>query len=131
MSLTDEERGILVAREIEKAMQLMAEAEAIAGLAFWGTVANRLYYALFHAVSSLLVKDGHRVGTHKGAVAAFGQYYVKTGIMTADDGRLYAQLQSLREKADYNCIFQASEEEIYPQIQSTRKLIDKIQSLVK
>lgn len=131
MSLNDEERAIIVSREIERAQQLIFEAESIAALQFWGTVANRLYYALFHAVSALLIHDKHQVNTHKGAVAQFGQHYVKTGIMTQSDGRLYSQLQSLREKADYNCVYQAEQEDIAPIIQPTKELIQKIVKLVQ
>ena len=61
---------------------------------FWLIVDNRLYYALFHAVSALLISDGHEVGTHRGAVNRFSLYYVKTGAFTAEEGCLYSQLQS-------------------------------------
>ena len=37
-------------------------------------------YSLFHAVSALLVNDGYMVNFHRGAVGAFGQHYVTTGI---------------------------------------------------
>lgn len=54
-------------------------------------------------------KNHHQVGTHKGVVALYGQHYVKTGIMTQAEGRIYSQLQSMREKADYNCVFETAE----------------------
>ena len=67
MKLTDEERQILVNLEYEKAVALLAQAEGNAGIGFWDVVANRLYYSVFHAVSALLINDGYKVGTHKGA----------------------------------------------------------------
>ena len=84
MRLNDEERRIIVNLEYEKALSFLKQAESIAALDFWDAVANRLYYAVFHAVSSLLVKDGYNVSTHKGTLVMFGQHYVKTGIFTAD-----------------------------------------------
>lgn len=48
----------------------------IVDLGYWDMVANRLYYAVFHAVSALLIKNGHKVGTHKGVVLLFGQHYI-------------------------------------------------------
>ncbi len=65
--------------------------------------ANRLYYSLFHAVSALLISDHHEVGTHRGAVNKFSLYYVKEGVFTKEEGRLYSRLQRLREDGDYNC----------------------------
>lgn len=91
MSLTDEERAILVNLEYEKGKSFLEQAEKIVELGYWDMVANRLYYAVFHAVSALLIKNGHKVGTHKGVVLLFGQHYIKTGIFSPVEGRLYSQ----------------------------------------
>ena len=104
----------------------MAQIENLRVLKYWDNIANRLYYAIFHAVSALLINDGHSVNTHKGVVVLFGQHYVRTGIFSMDDGRLYSQLQTMREKGDYNCAYQTSEDEIEPLIEPTQILVDKI-----
>lgn len=130
MSLTDEERAILVNLEYEKGKSFLVQAEKIAELGYWDMVANRLYYAVFHAVSALLIKNGHKVGTHKGVVLLFGQHYIKTGIFSINEGRLYSQLQTMREKADYVCTFQTSQEEIVPMLEPARKMIEKIGGIV-
>jgi uncharacterized protein (UPF0332 family) len=130
MSLTDEERAILVNLEYEKGKSFLEQAEKIVELGYWDMVANRLYYAVFHAVSALLIKNGHKVGTHKGVVLLFGQHYIKTGIFSINEGRLYSQLQTMREKADYVCTFQTSQEEIIPMLEPARKMIEKIGGIV-
>ena len=61
----------------------------------------------------------------------FGKHYVSTGKMKRDDGRLYSQLQTMREKGDYNCIYSASAEEILPLVGRVEELIGKISKLVK
>ena len=66
MALTDEERRIIVQLELEKAQSIMAQIENLKMLEYWDNIANRLYYAIFHAVSALLINDGHNVNTHKG-----------------------------------------------------------------
>lgn len=131
MGLTDEERAILVRLEYEKALSLLEQAEKIMELGYWDMMANRLYYAIFHAVSALLIKDGHKVGTHKGVVLLFGQHYIKTQIFTVEEGRLYSQLQTMREKADYVCTFQTTKDEIFPMLAPAKKMIDKIGCLVQ
>ena len=130
MKLTEENRRVLVEREYKKALSFMTQAEGNIQLGYWDTVANRLYYSVFHAISALLINDGHQVGTHKGSVMRFGQHYVKTGIVTADDGALYSRLETMREKADYEVMFTASQtaiEELYPQ---AKALLKKIAGLV-
>lgn len=41
-------------------------------------------------------------------------------------GKLYSQLQTMREKGDYNCIYQTSEDEVTPMIEPATNLIKKI-----
>ena len=126
MGLTEEERRIIVQLEIEKAQSIMAQIESLKVLKYWDNIANRLYYAIFHAVSALLINDGHSVNTHKGVVVLFGQHYVRTGIFDMADGKLYSQLQTMREKGDYNCTYQTSEDEVLPLIEPAHILINKI-----
>lgn len=126
MSLNDEERAILVKREYEKALSFYSQAEENARIGIWDVVANRLYYATFHAVSALLVHDGHKVGTHKGAVLQFGLHYVQNGIFTKEEARFYSQLQSFREKADYNVTWTSSKDDLMPLMPIAKGLIDKI-----
>ena len=128
MSLSQEERAIVVGLELEKADKFLAQAEAVAALGIWDVVANRIFYAAFHAVSALLINDHYEVRSHKGAGLMFGQKYVIPGIFSADDGRLYAKLQDLREKSDYNLVYQSNEEEMSPLIEKTRDLIEQIKN---
>ncbi|MBQ0075074.1 MAG: HEPN domain-containing protein [Prevotella sp.] len=130
MSLTETEREIIVKREYEKAITFMEQAEGNATMGYWEVVANRMYYAVFHAVSALLIKDGHKVNTHRGTVMAYGQHYVKTGIVTHDEGSLYSQLQSMREDADYNCAFKSEPEKMKTLLPQAKTLISKIGNLL-
>ena len=131
MSLNDEERQIIVSLEKEKALSTFAEMDVLRQAGLWNNIANRLYYAAFHAVSALLIHDHHNVGTHQGAVSMLHQYYVATGILTKQDGAFYSQLQTLREKSDYNCTYNATEEDTAPRIAKTKQSIDKVLSLIE
>ena len=130
MSLTDEERKIIVNLELAKAKTTLSQVESLKQLEYWDMVANRLYYATFHAACALLIKDKHSVSTHKGVVALLGQYYIVTGKLTKEDGKLYSQLQTIREKSDYNCSFTATREDIEPLINKTSELITRISVLI-
>ena len=131
MSLNDEERQIMVNLEKEKALSTFAEMEILRKAGLWNNIANRLYYAAFHAVSALLISDCHHFGTHQGAVIMLHQHYVATGILSKTDGAFYSQLQTMREKSDYNCTYNATEEDTAPRIEQTRQFIDKVLNLIK
>ena len=131
MSLNDEERQIIVNLEKEKALNTFAEMDVLRQAGLWNNIANRLYYAAFHAVSALLIYDHHNIGTHQGAVIMLHQYYVKPGVLSKEDGTFYSQLQTMREKSDYNCTYNATEEDTLPRIEQTKQFIDRILSLIK
>ena len=73
MSLTNEERKTLVALELKKARETYEEISILTAANRWSGAANRLYYAVFHAVSALLINDDLQVNTHKGSHATFSQ----------------------------------------------------------
>lgn len=131
MSLNDEERATLVTLEMEKAKRTLAEAESLEEGGFWNGVANRLYYAVFHAVNVLLIKDGHAVNTHVGSHAMFNLYYIKTKILDSEYGRLYNQLQTMREESDYNCIYDVEPDELKERMEPARRLIATIEDMIK
>lgn len=131
MSLNDEERQIMVKLEYEKAERFFAQAEKNVTIKEWDVVANRIYYSIFHAVVALLIHDRHKVGTHKGAVMMFGQHYVRTGLFSADMGRLYSQLQTMREKADYNCDWYSTEDIIMPMKEKAKQMLLAIKEHIK
>lgn len=131
MKLNDEERQIMVNLEYEKALSFLGQAEKIAALDLWDVVVNRLYYAIFHAVSALLIKDGHNVSTHKGTLVMFGQNYVKTGIFPSEASKLYVKLQMMREESDYNCVYVTTAKEMQPLFEPVREFIAKVGNLIK
>jgi len=130
MSLSNDERRVIVGLEYEKARNTYAQIAELRKLCFWDNIANRLYYSVFHAVAALLIHDGHSVNTHKGALALFGNYYIRTGILPSQAGRLYSDLQTMRNNSDYNCSYNASQQEIEPLIVPAGELINKIGVLI-
>ena len=47
------------------------------------------------------------------------------------DGAFYSQMQTLREKADYNCTYYATEEDTTPRIAETAAFIDRVIGVIK
>lgn len=111
--MTLDRTQIIVAAQllVEKSYHNMKQAISNADIGYWDLVANRLYYAVFHAVNALLLVDGIKTGTHKGTSAQFGKHYVLTGLFSREDGILYSRLQTMREKADYQNVFTLKEED--------------------
>jgi len=45
-------------------------------------------------------------------------------------GRLYNQLQTMREESDYNCVYDVNADELKDRIEPAQKLIEKIEELI-
>lgn len=131
MSLNESERKVIVELEIEKADKTLSQVYVQVNAGLWDMAANRLYYTLFHAVSAMLIHDHHEVGTHRGAASRFHLFYIKTGLFSKEEGRLYSQLQSLREDGDHNCAIEVMEEEVVSKIELARRLLEKIKLYIK
>ena len=115
---------------MEKAKSTFSDMKRCAKGQMWEAAANRIYYALFHAMSALLINDGHNVKGHRGVMVLFGQHYIRTGIFKKEDGALLSNLIIMRDNADYNCFYEADEEKIGPYIEPTRQLIQDIQHYI-
>jgi uncharacterized protein (UPF0332 family) len=131
MSLGEEERKVMVALEIERAVKTIGEMNYLQQGGLWNTMANRLYYAVFHAVSALLIHDGHKVGTHKGSHVLFSQYYAKTGKLPMEYSELYTQLETMRNEGDYNCYYNVKPEQLMESIPLAKEMIDTIAERVR
>lgn len=131
MSLSDENRRIIVDRELEKAHANYYQAEIMKEHEQWDAAANRLYYAVFHAVNSLLVYGKHEVRTHHGAGMMFRQEYIKTGILAEEFFDTFSLLQTMREKSDYNCSFEAWRELIEPLFVPSKEMIESVSDIVR
>ena len=86
MSLKEEERKALVALYWGKCEETLQDARCNREQKRWNATANRLYYALFHAITALFVNDGVAVSSHQGAKIRFGKEYVLTGLATKAEG---------------------------------------------
>lgn len=130
MSLNDEERKLLVEFEIEKAHKLIDQFTILENAALWDTLANRVYYAVFHAVTALLIMNGLHAGSHQGVSVLFNKHFVKENIVDEKYGRLLARLENMREKSDYTCLFETTKEEVMPMIPQAKEMISIIENLI-
>jgi len=101
MSNGEQQRNIVVSYWWEKAEAslLSAERELDAGALVFSI--NRLYYALYYAVSAVLLRKEFTFSKHSGVRAAFHREIIKTGLMDTEWGRLYDQLFEDRHEGDY------------------------------
>ncbi|MCQ2323372.1 MAG: HEPN domain-containing protein [Paludibacteraceae bacterium] len=131
MSLSNEERHIMVTLELERARKIQSEFSVYQQNELWSTLANRMYYAVYHAAMALLIANGLHAGTHQGVYVLLNQYFIKEKLLSAEHGSLYARLQTMREKGDYNCFIETTSAELLPILPKVSAFIDAIAILVQ
>ena len=131
MSLKEEERSTLVNLYLSKCDETLNDARLTRDQGRWNASANRLYYALFHAITALFVSDGIPVHSHNGMKIKFGKEYVLTGLATDEEGKLLSKMETMRERADYDVTFTATESLLDERFSLVEKMIQHIKELVE
>ena len=129
--MTPEQRQLLVQHEIERARLHLAQADEMLSLGHWDMAANRQYYACYHAVQALFVSHEIICTTHRGLIAKFSLHFVKTGIITMQQGSFLSHIMQLRQKADYNCYYDISETEVRSLSEPTHEFVNTVLNLIK
>lgn len=127
--MNEDVRQDIVAYRLRKANQLLHDVDILIENELWNSTINRMYYACFHAVSALLIKNGIQVKTHMGVRQAFGLHFVKTGMITLELGRVFSRIYDKRQSSDYDDFIEFTKEEVeklYPQIKAFVLDVEKL-----
>ena len=110
----------LHAEECLQAAQLLLDAEN------YKSAANRSYYAIFHAMRSVLAFDGIDMKHHSGIISEFRRLYIKTGIFSTQLSAIISVLFSIRQDSDYDDFFVISKAEVMEQIINAKTFLQEI-----
>ncbi|MEQ8686562.1 MAG: HEPN domain-containing protein [Imperialibacter sp.] len=116
---------LLRARDTYEDAQILAERNK------WNSTINRLYYAAYYAIMALLLKSDLKPTTHNGAKSNFSEYFILTGKVSKEYGKMYSQLFTWRQKGDYDDMFDFNEEKVMPYFSPVLELINLIEEMVK
>ena len=131
MSLTNEDRKIMKQLHLDKAHVCLSDGEQLFGIGSISAAANRFYYAVFHAIHALFVANGIQSKSHHGTSAQFHQHFIKTGTIDPKFGHFIAVMENMREKADYDVIYDVSREDLEALKPVAYELVQKIEQLLK
>jgi len=89
---------------------------------------SRAYYAMFFCAEALLLTKELAFSSHKGVISAFGEHFVKTGLLSPDLGRQLNRAFQERQLGDYEALpsFDAAHtEEILGQAERFVETVEK------
>ncbi|MBU0766109.1 MAG: HEPN domain-containing protein [Bacteroidetes bacterium] len=123
-------REVLINYRISRAKESLAEAKLLAENGHWNTCINRLYYSCFYIVLALLLKNDLSAGKHSGVRAMLSLHFIKTGIVSKGNGRLYNELFDNRQTGDYKDLYIFDEETTRPYINKAEMFIADIEHVI-
>jgi uncharacterized protein (UPF0332 family) len=130
MELSDEERNALIELKLERANETIKEIPYLIEQGFYRNAANRLYYSCYYAVSALLLQQGSEARTHNGIITLFSLKFVRTGIVSNAEGKLYRSLFELRQTGDYDEIKIIDKEDVASRLQPAEEFNKTIETLI-
>ncbi len=121
----------LIKYRLDRAFEAFEEAKILADNNHWNIVANRLYYACYYSINSLLIKNDIFTKTHKGTKSQFHLNFIKNSRIEKELGILYSKLFNLRQSADYEDFIFYTKETIKPLLPKVENFIITIRKFIE
>ena len=128
--LPDEDKRVLSNLRYEHARECLRAADALFAAGDLKGAANRAYYAVFHAMRSVLALDDIDRKHHSAIISEFRSRYVKTGVFDKTWSKLIQMLSEYRNGSDYNDFFIISRDEVSEQIDRARGFLDAVRTFL-
>lgn len=97
----------------------------------YSSACNRAYYAIFYAASALLYSKGKSYGKHSAVIAAFRQYFIKTGEFDKKWSDDYEYIMSSRHTGDYELIDRLEKEQAVDVISKAESFVEEVEEWLR
>ncbi len=121
----------LIKYRLVRARETLKDAEILFENERYNSCVNRIYYAMFYAVLSLLRTKNLIASKHSGVRALFHREFVKPGIVPREMGKFYDRMFLLRGESDYEDFVSFEKDEVKEYIEKATKFIFCIEKIVK
>jgi len=111
---------------MSNAQEMLDVAEENFGNQRYRTACNRAYYGIFYAASALLFSKGKSYGKHSAVIAAFRQYFIKTGEFDKKWGDDYKVVMESRHTADYELYDTLEKESVVVIVAKAQEFVEEV-----
>ena len=115
---------------LNQAKENLIEAEALYNINRYKGASNRAYYAIFHAIKSILALEEVDFKKHSSVIAYFNKEYISKEIFSRELGKRISEARFYREKSDYVDFYIITKEECESQIETARETIKCVEEYI-
>jgi uncharacterized protein (UPF0332 family) len=112
---------------LDRARQDVQAAQSNLDQGFYSVAVSRAYYAMFYSVSALLASEGIFRSKHSGVHSAFGEHFVKTGLIETEYAKMLGHAFNSRLGSDYDITFSAEQTLAEGILQDARRFVDRVE----
>ena len=124
---TDEMQASAVAAELRHARSAHQAARLLCDAGLYNDALNRLYYALYHTVTALLLTTGVEPRRHRALPGLLGTHFAAT--LSPTDLSVVARASTWRDLADYERTWEANLEVTTLAFAEIEPLIERVRDL--
>lgn len=88
---------------------------------------SRAYYAMFYAATALLKSKEVERNKHSGIISAFGEYFVKPGLIEVEYAKIIAHAFDSRNDGDYDVAFVATRALAEAEFRDAVKFVNRVE----
>lgn len=110
---------------IDKAKEILIEAEDAFKQNHFGMSVTRSYYTMFTSARALLALKEMDSSKHSGVISLFNKHLVKTDLFPSEFSKFLREAKEIREAADYGDFVKITQEDARNQIDNARKFLEE------
>ena len=118
-----------VKKLLEKADHALEVAEELKRKNYHSDAASKVYYAMFYAVSSLLLSKNLSSSKHSGIRSLFNKEFVNKGLLDKEPGKFYSKIFEERQEGDYKDFIKFDKNIVGEWTGSAENFIQKIENV--
>ncbi len=111
---------------IEKARDLLSQAELLSSNKKFDGSLNRSYSAIFSAMRSLLALVKLDSSTHAGVLSYFDRYFIKTGIIDKKFSKIAHSVFDSQQDPDHEDFYTPSENDAKTQLENAKAFVNEM-----
>ncbi len=127
----DENTRELIKVRLEKALEDIKTADELLLLKRYRAVVNRAYYAIFGITTAVLLTKKIERAKHSGVEGAFNQYFIKSGVIEVEYGKIFDYVRKKREESDYTAKSTIDKETAEKIARDSKRFIKRIKEYLK
>lgn len=121
----------LIKWRMEKAKNTYQEGLILLDAGMLDGAVNRFYYAVFHAMRSVLATKGYDAPKHSGVISLFNKHFVKPGYISKQASKIVTTTFSERSTADYNDCKTFLENEVNMIRDQVKTFLEEVENFIK